>query len=310
MSTRSRALLYLSLLGLIWGASFLFIKICVGSIPLFTFVAGRMGMGALVLYALLRLRGDNMPRPGRTWGPFLVVGLLNALVPYTLIAWGETRISSSLAAILDGTMPIFVVVLAHYLTQDERATASKVIGVILGFLGIVVVMWPDLQQGVTFSLLGQLAVVLGTLSYAVAVIYTRRNLRGVPAMKMSIGMLSSGFVLTLPLIVLLERPLVIQPAPAAWLSWVILGVMGTAVAYLLYYWLIEHTGATYTSLVTFILPPCGVFWGALILGEQVAWEQIVGLGIIVLSIMTVNGYLERPWRRLTAPLRPASTDAR
>jgi drug/metabolite transporter (DMT)-like permease len=297
---KSKGLLFLSILGLIWGASFLFIKLCVGTIPLFTFIAGRMGMGAIVLYLLLRLRGDDMPRLGRVWGPFIVAGLLNALIPYALIAWGERQVSSGLTAILNGTTPIFTVLIAHYATSDERLSLSKIVGVIMGFAGVVIVMSPDLAKGVTFDWLGQLAILAACLSYASAIIYVRKNMRGTPAIVTSIGMLSSGFVLTLPLLLLTENPLAIRPPLAAVGSWIALGVMGTAVAYLFYYWLIDNAGATYASLVTFTLPPLGVFWGAAILGEQASWAALAGLVVIALSILAVNGYLDAPLARLMA----------
>ena len=299
---KSKAALYLAILGVIWGTSFLFIKICVGSIPLFTFVAGRMLMGGCVLYAVLLLQGDNMPRLGQAWIPFAFIGFFNALLPYGLIAWGEQYISSGLAAILNATTPIFTVIIAHYFISDERFTVGRITGILLGFLGVVVIVWPELQRGMSFDVWGQLAVVGGSLGYAIAIVYARKHLQGVPAIKTSIGMLASGFVMTIPLVLLLEDPLAIQPTRAAWLSWVALGVFGTAVAYLLYYWLVRHAGATYTSLVTFLLPPMGVFWGAVILGETIGWIQAVGSLVILFSIMLVNGYLDKPWRRLTASL--------
>lgn len=301
---KSKAVIYLALLGMIWGASFLFIKISIESIPLFTFIAGRMALGAFTLYLVLRLRGEHMPPLGRAWVPFLVIGALNAFVPYSLIAWGEQHISSGLAAILNGAMPIFTVLLAHSFIPDEHLSLGRAVGIVTGFIGVVIVTLPDLRQGLTFNLLGQLAVVLAALSYALASVYTRRALRHTSPIKTSIGMLISGFVFTLPLILILEKPLATHPTPAAWLSWVTLGVMGTAVAYILYYWLIGNAGATYTSLVTFILPPIGVFWGALILRETVAWEHLLGLIVIVTGILAVNGYLDRPLRRLKASLRP------
>ena len=204
---KSRAIVYLVILGAIWGASFLFIKICVGSIPLFTFVAGRMLMGGCVLYGLLLLQGDNMPPLGRAWLPFAFIGLFNALLSYGLIAWGEQHISSGLAAILNGTTPIFTVIIAHYFISDERLTAGKIAGVLLGFFGIVIIVWPDLYRGMSFDLWRQLAVVGGSLGYAIAIVYARKHLRGVPAIKTSIGMLATGFVMTVPLILLLENPL-------------------------------------------------------------------------------------------------------
>ncbi len=289
---KSKSLLFLAGLGLIWGTSFLFVKVCIDSLPLFTFIAGRMVMGAGLLYLVLRLKGEDMRPVAHAWGHFLVVGLLTVVIPWAAIAWGEKRISSGLAAILYGTGPVFTVLIAHRVTSDERLTLSKIVGIVTGFAGVVIVMSPELGQGVTFNWLGQLAVVGASLSNAASIVYVRTQLRGVPATKISVGMLTSGFVLTLPLILLTENPLAIHPSLPAWGSWVALGIVGTSLAYLLSYWLIANSGATYASLVTFVMPPVGVLWGVLILGERASWAALAGLIVIAASILAVNGYLD------------------
>ena len=136
-------LLLLFILGAIWGTSFLFIKIVVGEVPPMTLVAGRLGLAAAVMWAFLRLRGVSFPRGRRLWGVYAVTGLLNGALPFSLISWGEQYIPSGLAALLQSTTPIFTIILAHFLTHDERFTTKKVLGIVLGFVGVGLLMWPE-----------------------------------------------------------------------------------------------------------------------------------------------------------------------
>ena len=279
----------LMLLGTIWGASYMFIKVAVADIPPLTFVVLRTGIGGIVLTLLLWLRGQRLPR-GELWGPLAVMGLFNTLVPYGLINWGEVHISSALAAILTGTMPLFTVVLAHFWADGERLDGFKALGVAIGFLGVVILLGPDLRGGVTHTLLGDLAIVGAALSYAIAAVYARRHLQGQEPMMLSAGMLLLGLLMSLPPAFAFERPLALSPSLQAWGATVALGVLGTAVAYLIYYWLIDNGGAVQASLVTYIIPVGGIFWGWLLLGEQIHWTFIAGMACIFLGIMIANRF--------------------
>ncbi len=279
----------LMLLGTIWGASYLFIKVAVADITPLTFVVLRTGIGGVVLTLLLWLRGQRLPR-GKLRGPLAFMGLFNTLVPYALINWGEMHISSALAAILTGTMPLFTVVLAHFWADGERLDRFKGAGVLIGFLGVVVLLGPDLRGGVTHSLLGDLAVVGAALSYAIAAVFARRNLSGHEPMMMSAGMLLTGFAMAVPVAFAFEKPLSVTPSAQAWAATAALSVVGTALAYLIYYWLIDKGGAVQASLVTYIIPVGGIFWGWLLLGEQIHWTFIAGMASIFLGIMVSNRF--------------------
>lgn len=279
----------LILLGSIWGASYLFIKVGGETIPPVTFVMGRVVLAGLALLAVARVRHDKLP-PLRSplWRWLVVMGLLNSVVPYTLITWGETRVSSGLAAILVGTMPIFTVLFAHWLTEDERITPLKFIGILLGFLGVVVLFVPDLVKGATFSLVGGLAIVAAAVSYAFASTLARIHLRGVPPGTTSLGQMAVAALVLVPASLLIDQPWTLEPSAASLASLVILAVVGTAFAYLIFYWLIARVGATRTSLVTYISPVIAVLLGAVVLNETLNWTTVVGLTLIIAGVALVT----------------------
>ncbi len=281
-------LLLLFILGAIWGTSFLFIKIVVGEIPPMTLVAGRLGLASLAMWAFLRLRGEKIPRERRLWGIYAVTGLLNGALPFTLISWGEQYIPSGLAALLQSTTPIFTVILAHFLTRDDRFTAKKVLGIALGFIGVGLLMWPELRGGLQTSVWGQLAIVGASASYAIASIFAHQRLRGEPPLVSAAGQFSMGFVYILPLSLLVERPFNLSPSWTAIASWITLGLLGTATAYGIYYVLLKRTNATFTTTVTYIVPINGLLLGALILHEHLNPELFISLALILSGVLLVR----------------------
>jgi drug/metabolite transporter (DMT)-like permease len=285
----------LILLGAIWGASYLFIKVGVSEIPPFTFVEGRTLIAAAALFVAMRWRGESLPRARREWLLLIAMGIFNGVIPYTAITWGETHITSALAAILTATMPLFTIILAHFWTQDERLTTAKVAGITLGFVGVIILFLPELRRGFQMEFWGQFAVVVAAASYAIATLFARRHLRGVSHVVASTGQLGSAALWMLPLSLAFDHPLALRPSLAAMGSLITLALLGTAFAYVLYYWLIENTGATRTSLVTYLIPITGVMWGAMLLDEAIEWEAIVGLALIIAGVALVN--------RSTAPTR-------
>lgn len=287
----------LLILGAIWGASFMFIKVGVAEVPPFTLVLCRTLIASIVLFGVMKLRGKSLPRTRQMWAVLILMGILNGVIPYTLITWGETHITSGLASILNAAMPLFTVLLAHYWTHDERMITAKVVGVLIGFVGVVVVFVPELRNGFQVEFLGQLAVVIAALSYAVATIFARRFLRGVSPFVSSTGQLASAAVMMLPLSLAFDNPVSLRPTLPAIAALLTLALLGTAVAYVLYYWLLENTGATRTSLVTYLLPIFGVMWGALLLREPLTLEAILGLILIIAGVALVN--------RPGAPVRQA-----
>ncbi len=280
--------LILITLGAIWGASYLFIKVGGAEIPPFTFVEGRTLIAALALLVAMRWRGETLPRTRREWLPLVAMGIFNGVIPYTAITWGELYISSGLAAILTATMPLFTILLAHWFTRDEKLTALKIAGILVGFVGVVVLFLDELTRGLRIEFWGQLAVVIAAASYALATIIARKFLNGVSHLVASTGQLASAALWMLPLSLAFDRPLALRPSLTAIGSLAILALLGTAFAYILYYWLIEHTGATRTSLVTYLIPITGVLWGALLLNEPLRLDALIGLALIIAGVGLVH----------------------
>jgi drug/metabolite transporter (DMT)-like permease len=299
--------MWLMVLALLWGPSFLFIKVAVEEIPPFTVVAGRVGIAAFLLYLVLRSQGRRLPPWGRIWRHFAVVGFFSNALPFVLFSWGEIHIASALAAILNGTTPLFTILLAHFFTTDDRLTPVKVGGTVLGFGGLVLLIAPSLWAGVHATTWGLIAVTVAAASYGVAIVYTRQNLRGLPPLVGPTAQLTVATIYILPLALVLERPFSL---PA--LSWAAIGsvlglaIVGTAVAFILYYHVIEQTSATFVSMVTYLVPIIGVILGVLVLGEQPGWNAYAGCGLILLGVMTVNGVFKgSTWRRAAeAAVRP------
>jgi drug/metabolite transporter (DMT)-like permease/protein-S-isoprenylcysteine O-methyltransferase Ste14 len=277
----------LILLGLIWGASFMFIKVALPTVPPFTIVFVRTALAGLVLYAVVRYRGLRMPPPGAIWGSFLVMGLLNGAIPYSLINWGEIHIEAGLGAILNSLMPLFTVIFAHFATRDERFSRRKLVGISLGLGGVVLLMGPSVLKGFGSHVLGQLAVAGAAASYAVAAIYGKRLGKDAPFI-LATGQMAGGAVLVAPLMIVVDKPWTLHPDLSAIFCLVLLAVTNTALAYVLYYRILAAVGATRLSLVTYIIPLSGVFWGWLVLGERLHWTAFAALGLILASVGTVS----------------------
>ena len=281
-------LFLLSLLGAIWGTSFLFIKIIVNEIPPLTLVAGRTGFAALILWGIILLKKIPLPKDRKVWYAFAVVGIFNGALPYTLISWGEQYIPSGWASLLQATTPIFTILAAHFMTQDDRITGKKVLGVILGFAGVGLLMLPEIQVGNIGSAWGMLAIVGSSFSYALASIFARRQLQGQPPMLSTAGQLTFGFAYILPLSLYFDRPFLLTPSTNVLLSWAALILFGTVIAYNIYYTLLERTNATFTVSVTYIVPIYGLILGALILHENLNPIIIVSLFCILTGVLLVR----------------------
>ncbi len=281
-------LLLLLMLGTIWGASYLFIKVIVAEVPVLTLVAGRLTLATIILWGILRAQGLSLPRRRRMWGAYAVLGFVGMAVPYSLISWGEQYISSGLASLLQATTPVFTVILAHFLTDDERVTIAKIIGVVIGFVGVGILMLPDLRQGLRANLLGQLAIVGSSLCYAGAAIYIRSRLRGQPPLVSTAGQLTMGTVYMLPASLLIDCPFDLSPSLPVLVSWIVLAVLGTVMAYVIYFTIIERTSATFVTMVTYIIPVNGLMLGALVLHESLDATMLGSLVLILLGVLLVR----------------------
>lgn len=281
-------LLMLVALGTLWGSSYLFIKITVAEVPALTLVAGQLSLATLIMWPLLRLRGLYMPRDRRLWRAYATLGLINAALPYALISWGEQYISSGMAALLTSTMPIFTVFLAHLFVYDERASGTRLAGVTVGFVGVGLLLLPDMQRGLKASMIGQLAVVGAVFCYAGSAVFARRLLRGQSVLTSTAGQLTAGSAMMVPLSLLIDRPFDLSLSTSVIASWVSLTVLGTVLAYILYFTLIERTSALYLSMVTYITPLSGLLLGRLVLDEPLSGATWGSLILILLGVLLVR----------------------
>jgi drug/metabolite transporter (DMT)-like permease len=296
-------LLLLLILGTIWGTSYMLIKIVLVDVGPMTLVTGRLGLAALIIWGLLRLRRTPFPRERKLWIAYAVTGLLNGALPFTLISWGELHISSGSAALLQATTPLFTILLAHALTQDERLTWRKVAGVFVGFTGVGLLMWPEVRQGVGSSALGMLAIVGSSISYALSAIFTRWRLQGQDPTTSSAGQFTMGFAYILPLAFIFEQPAAIRPSMLALAAWVTLAIVCTVVAYIIYYTLLEKTSATFATMVTYIVPVNGLILGAIFLTETLNSLVLLSLGLVLAGVLLVR-HKGQPFRaNAPAPLK-------
>ena len=283
-------------LSALWGGSFFFFKVLVDEVPPLTVVLGQVALAALILNVFLMFRRDWMPRDPRLWGAFLIMGLLNNVVPYTLIAFGETHISSGLASILNATTPIFTVIIAHVCTANEKLNWGKVAGVACGFAGVAVLMGPGALAGLgATNLIGEAACLIAALTYGFASIYGRR-FKGVAPLKVATGQITASALVLLPLALLIDRPWTIPtPGVAVWLAFGGISLFSTALAYILYFRILATAGATNLMLVTFLLPVSAMTLGVFALGETITWKLLVGMALIGLGLAAIDGRL---WRRM------------
>ena len=298
--------LILGILAVIWGGAFFFIGVAVRHVPPLTYVWLRLTIAAAAMWFYLYVRGQKLGLPRQVWVSILLLALLNNALPFTLFGWGQTHIASGLASILNATTPIWGVVVAHVLTHDERMTPRKIAGVLLGFGGVATMIGPSLLASLGTSALAQLACVTASLSYALAAVWARRFRRmGVSPLSVTTGQLTAGALMMLPLAILVDQPWT-HPFPplTAWGAIAALALFCTAFGYVLYFRLIETSGATNALLVTLLVPPVAIVLGALFLNETLAVQDFVGLGLIALGLAAIDG---RVLNLLRLPVRRPQT---
>jgi drug/metabolite transporter (DMT)-like permease len=286
----------LLLLSLLWGGSFFFYKVLdEAGLPPLTIVLGRVAIATLTLLPVLRIMRLKLPASATDWWPYIVIGVGNNLVPYLLIAWGETQISSGLAAILNAMTPIFTAIVAHFATRDERFSAPKAIGIVLGFAGVLVLVGSEALRGFNLYNLAQLACLTATVSYAFTIVYAKR-LRGTPPLVVSVGQLIAASVITAPLELIVDKPWTLPgPSLQTWLALFGMAVIATAAAYILYFALVASAGAVNASLVTLLVPPCAIVLGGVFLHERLSGTTIAGMLLIFVGLLALDGRL---WRSL------------
>ena len=280
------------LLSVLWGCSFFFVGVSVQEIPPLFIVLSRVGIAAVILLLVVHLRGFEMPRSLKTWGAFLVMGALNNVIAFGLITWGQTQIESGLASILNATAPIFSVLLAHYVTRQERITPNKLAGILIGWCGVAVLLGESLLYAPGNQVVAQLAVLGGTFSYSYAAFYAKR-LEGLRPIVIAAGTLCGSTIIMLPLVVIFEEPWAVAPSVEAIFSIGGLGIVCTAIAYTVYFRALATVGPTNLLLATFLVPANAIWLGAIGLGESLAWNAFTGMVLILSGLVLIDGRMLR-----------------
>jgi drug/metabolite transporter (DMT)-like permease len=279
----------LSLLALIWGVAFMTTRVALDEVPVVTLVLHRTFWAALVLWGYVFLRGLPLPRDWRIWGAFLVMGLLNNVIPFGLMAWGQLTIESGLTSILNATTAIFGVLVAALFFADERLTRRKALGIAFGFSGVTIAIGLSNLTSLDPRSLAQLAVLAGTLSYALASAWGRARLGGIAPQIAAAGMLSASSLVLLPAALLIDGPVSFNLTLRTWGAIGYLTVIATAGAYLLYYRVLALAGSGNLMLVTLLIPPVAIVIGAFVLDEALKPQAFVGFALLALGLVVLNG---------------------
>ena len=285
----------LLLLSFLWGGSFFLIGVLVAELPPLTIVTIRVGVAALTLWAVLLVGGYDIPQTFKLWRAFFMLGLLNNVIPFTFIVWGQNHIGAGLASIMNATTPLFTILIAGAFLVDEHITPQKVAGVVLGLIGVSVLIGAESLAGIGLDIslqtLAQLAIMGAAISYGCASVFGRRfKALGVSPFSTSVGQVTASTLILLPITFVIERPdQLANPSLQAWLSILCLGVFCTALGYTLFFKILSSSGATNVVLVTFLVPVTASFLGWLILNEQLHSSHFIGMAFIGLGLAAIDG---------------------
>ena len=284
---------------ILWGGSFFFVEVALRGLPPFTLVFLRVSIAASALLIAAPILKVKIPKSRAVLGAFFILGLANNAVPFSLISFGQTQISSGLASIFNATMPIWTVIIAHFWTADEKLTLNRGIGVLLGLAGVSVMMGPELLgnafEDIASSFTRQFAFLAATFSYGLAAVYARRfKLWGVSPMAVATGQLSASSIIMLPIMVFVDKPWTLaMPSADVWAAIFGIALLSSALTYYLYFKLLESAGATVVSLVTLLIPASAIFLGVGVLGETLEVKHMIGLAIIAAGLLAIDGRLFR-----------------
>lgn len=280
-------------LSILWGGSFLFVRVALDGVPPLTLVLARVVIASAVLLLLLRATGEALPRRRDVWLTLAVMALLNNIIPFSLIFWGQTAIPAGLAAILNATTPLFTVIVMHLFTIDDRATAGKAAGVALGFAGVVVLVGPAVTGALDTPLWALAACLAAALSYAFSGLWGRRikPLGLTPTFTAWAQLTVTSLVMT-PVVALVDRPWALaMPGLPAIAAVVALAVLSTALAYIIFFRILASAGPSNLLLVTFLIPVSAILLASLFLGERLAWTHFAGMGLIGIGLAAIDGRL-------------------
>jgi drug/metabolite transporter (DMT)-like permease len=276
-------------LGFVWGSSYLWIKIGLESLPPLTLISGRLLLGGAFLAAVVAVTRQTLPREPRQYGHLLVMAVVNIVLPFILITVGEQSIDSALAAILNSTVPLTVIILAPMFLPDERVTLPRIAGLSLGFAGVILLVAPGLVDMSDSDITGELMMIGSSLCYGIGNVYSKRNVRGLRPAIPALFQVTFAALIVVPMALVIEHPIgSVNPAPEAIVAVAWLGILGSGFAYLCFFTILAHWGATRTSMVSYMLPVVGIALGSAVMGDPVTLNRIVGTGMIIAGIAMVN----------------------
>jgi drug/metabolite transporter (DMT)-like permease len=283
----------IAILSILWGGAFALIEVGLRSFPPTTLVFIRIGFAVPPLLLALKLMGEKLPTDFASWRMLAAIGLLNCALPFMLFFWGQQYLDSGYASILNATTPLWSVPIAHFMTSDERATPARIVGVLFGMAGIIVMVGPDASKGLSQNLLAQIACLVSTVFYCIAAIYGRRLSQAKMApMVIATGQTMMGALFLIPAMMIIDQPLTLpMPRLDASLAGLTLALLSTALAYGLYFKLIDRAGASNAMLVAFIMPILAVLLGIAFLNETLNVGQIAGAALIAVGLATIDGRL-------------------
>lgn len=277
----------LIVLSLLWGSCFLIIKLAINLLPPCTLVAGRLFFASFAIVVYVYISGDKLPRLGRSWIPFLILGLTNCTVPFLLVAWGQIYIDSGLAAILGSTMPLFTVLFGLAITKSEILNRGKALGIVIGLVGVILLVGVDAMSGLKDNVLAQLANIMAAVIFAYAAVYGSL-LKNMKPVVLCAGQMLMGLFTIIPF-ALFEVPWTLELSLMSVVVMAILGIVFTVIPYVIYFYLLASIGATKTSMVTYLIPVVGVVIGMIFLNEHVSVTSILALVLILAGVVVVNG---------------------
>lgn len=291
----------LVVLSVLWGGSFFLFEILLEHWSPFTIVTLRVAIAAIILWIVVICKGVAIPQTQIAWFALVILGLLNNAIPFTLIVWGQTHITSGLSSILNATTPFFTVIVAGLLLSDERMSLQKIIGVLFGIIGTAIMIGPDvIISGLrSASVIGQIAVLGAALSYALAGVWARKfKTMGISPLTVAAGQTTSAAILLLPFALLIDAPLslIVNADTVYWVAMIALALFSTALAYILYFRLIASAGATNAALVTFLIPISAIALGTVFLNEPFELLQALGMAVIMIGLFVIDGRLFRMLR--------------
>jgi drug/metabolite transporter (DMT)-like permease len=285
----------LLLLSLFWGGSFFFVGVAIKELPPLTIAAARVSLAALILWIAAPALGVVIPWRRDVLLAFLAMGLINNVLPFCLIAWGQTQLASGLAAILNASTPLFTVIAGHFLSADDRLTPLRLGGALCGLLGVAGMIGPQLVDGLGGSVFAELAILGAAISYAFASLFGRRFRRmGVDPVATATGQVTASSLVLIPIALIVDRPWALpMPGLATLAAIVAIAALSTALAYILYFRILAGAGATNVVLVTLLAPVSSILLGALFLHERLEPRHFVGLALIGLGLACIDGRLFR-----------------